>query len=208
MNLCIVGRSSSHFTRVVRVVAHDLGVDYAFRIVPDLTSRNSGDWGGNPALKLPVLETDQGAWYGALSICRELARRAGPRLQIRWPEQVTDRVAANAQELVLQGMATEVNMIMQGLTTGAAALPAGSKQRASLTNSLVWLDAHLPAALASSTSDNALSFLEVTTFCFVSHLGWRRVVELGPYPNLLDFCSTFGHRASARATEYRFDSTP
>ena len=33
----IIGRSSSHFTRVARIFAAEMRVDYAFRVVADLT---------------------------------------------------------------------------------------------------------------------------------------------------------------------------
>src|SRR5262245_43668927 len=72
----LFGRSSSHFTRVTRIVAAELGVSYQFRVVPNLLSLDASDYGGNPALRLPVLHTEQGAWFGALNICRALERLA------------------------------------------------------------------------------------------------------------------------------------
>src|SRR5687768_16863330 len=72
----LFGRSSSHFTRVARIVAAELGVAYTFRVVPNLLSTNPSDYGGNPALRLPVLHTAEGEWFGALNICRALERQA------------------------------------------------------------------------------------------------------------------------------------
>jgi len=46
---------------------------------------NRADYGGNPALKLPALETDDGTWLGALNVCREASRRAGREAEIVWP---------------------------------------------------------------------------------------------------------------------------
>jgi hypothetical protein len=37
----IVGRSSSHFTRVARIFAAELAIDYSFSIVRDLTSSDA-----------------------------------------------------------------------------------------------------------------------------------------------------------------------
>jgi len=48
----LVGRSSSHFTRVARIFCHELGVEHELRIVGDLMSADAGDYGGNPALKI------------------------------------------------------------------------------------------------------------------------------------------------------------
>jgi hypothetical protein len=68
----IIGRSSSHFTRIF---AAELRIDCAFQVVRDLMSSDPGDYGGNPALRIPVLQTPQGTWFGALNVCRELWRR-------------------------------------------------------------------------------------------------------------------------------------
>jgi glutathione S-transferase len=195
MELSILGRSSSHFTRTVRMVAQELEIAYAFRPLADLASRAVHDYALNPALKIPILETPEGPWYGALNCCRELARRAPHKPQILWPEQLHERLAANAQELVLQGMSTEVALIMQGPTIDTA-----SKAFESLTNCLGWLDAHW-----REVRTTRLSFLDITTYCFFTHLSFRQVADVGPYRVLQAFCDDFGARASAQATAYRFD---
>jgi len=99
-------------------------------------------------------------------------------------------------------MATEVQLLM-GNAAGAAELP---KARASLNNSLAWLDQNVPAALARSERADAVSYLAITTFCLVTHLSFRKVMDTAPFTGLCDFCAAFGERASARATEYRFDA--
>jgi glutathione S-transferase len=201
----IIGRSSSHFTRTVRVFARECDVAHEFQRVLDLMSVSASDFGDNPALKLPILQTPDGTWFGALNICRELVRRAPSSVDVVWPEDLSDRTAANAQELVLQGMATEVSMIMRGLPAPGASR-VDDKARESLTNSLVWLDAHLPAALKTLPSGRTLSFLEVSSFCFVRHLGFRGVADSSAYANLSEFCDAYADRPSLRETEYRFDS--
>jgi glutathione S-transferase len=87
----IVGRSSSHFTRTVRMFAHECGVAYRFEPVLDLASRNPGDYAGNPALRIPIFATPQGTWFGALNICRELVRRAPQPPHVVWPERLDFR---------------------------------------------------------------------------------------------------------------------
>src|SRR3712207_3283249 len=83
----IIGRSSSHFTRVTRIFAAEMHVDYSFRVVRDLMSSNPEDYGGNPALKIPSLQTPRGVWFGSLNVCRELWRQANPRPRVVWPEE-------------------------------------------------------------------------------------------------------------------------
>ena len=202
MSLTIVGRSSSHFTRTVRVAAHELEVPYTFATVADLTVSDPVAYHGNPALKVPVLQTSEGPWFGALPICRELARRSHVPARIVWPEQVPERLASNAQELVLAGMATEVQLIMRG----APDAPDTRKPRQSLEGSVAWLEQHLDAALAQTARPDAVSFLALSAYCFLTHLGFRQVLEIDAWPRLCRFCSTFGARPSALATPYRFDS--
>lgn len=201
----ILGRSSSHFTRCGRIVAHELGLAYEFEPVLDLMAQSAASYAGNPALRLPILVDDDGAWYGALNICRELARLARREPDVVWPEQLRDRIAGNAQELVSQGMATEVTLIMSSLAAAATPSAYDTKLRASLHNSLRWLDDHVGHVLGRLRGDRTVSFFEVTLFCFVTHLRFRAVLDVGEFRELLAFCDRFAQRPSATATEYRFD---
>ena len=202
----IFGRSSSHFTRCVRIFAHELGI--AYQLVPalNLLSQEVGDYGGNPALKLPTLETETGSWFGALNICRELARRAHAEASIVWPEDLRDGIAANAQELVLQGMSTEVSLIMGASRDAASESPYAIKSHAGLRNSLAWLEEQLPHTLSQLPPNRRLSFFEVTLFCLGTHLRFRDVLDTAGFPLLQVFWAEFAERGSAQSTEYRFDA--
>lgn len=206
MKVRLIGRTSSHFTRTARVFAHECSVVYTWQPLLNLMSESPADYGGNPALKLPILETPEGAWFGALSICRALVRRATAPVRVVWPEDLADRTAANAQELVLQGMATEVGLIMRGLPAPEVATAADLKARASLANTLRWLDQQLPAAVRTLPVDRTISFLEVTSYCFIRHLDFRGVTDTSGYANLQAFCEAYGDHPSLRETEYRFDA--
>ncbi|HEY3255953.1 MAG TPA: glutathione S-transferase family protein [Polyangiaceae bacterium] len=203
-DLVLFGRSSSSFTRIARIYAAELGVSYEFRVVPDLLSVDATDYGGNPALRLPSLQTAEGTWFGASSICRVLSRRApGSRLLV-WPEDLDRPLTANAQELTLVALSTEVSLIMAQL---ARAGSGGNidKLRRSLENTLTWLDEQIEPVLAALASERQLSFLEVTAFCLVTHLSFRGVVPVAPYPRLCAFSERFAERAAAQETPYRFD---
>ena len=204
MSLRIAGRSSSHFTRVLRMFAHELQLEYAFEPILDLMSLSQEAYAGNPALKMPVLVTDEGAWFGALNGCRELARRARVKRRIVWPEDLTDRIASNAQELVLQGMATEVGLVMRTVAEPDVSDAYTDKARRSLQQSLRWLEDELPRVLPQ-LPERDFSFLEVTSFCFVTHLEFRKVLDTSAYARLRELSREFEGRPSARATEYHFD---
>jgi glutathione S-transferase len=203
--LIIVGRSGSHFTRIARMLARELGVAHDFRPISDLLSLDAAHYAGNPALKLPILEGPGGARFGTLNICRELARHASAELRIVWPEDQLDALSCNALELTLQGMATEVSLIMQAVS--GADRDSDSRHRAklrvSLEQSVAWLDANIDAVLAALPEARDLSFLELALFCFASHLPWRKVLALNAYANLRRFCDEFGTRTSAIETQYQ-----
>lgn len=206
-SLQIVGRSSSHFTRVPRIFAHELGVALELLPVHDLTSEDADRYGGNPALKLPTLRTAGGLVFGAENICRKLAALADSDRRIVWPEQVQGDVARNAQEMIWHGMAAEVQLVF-GTIVGK--LPADNlyftKGREGFVGALRWLDGNLQAALEALPSPRDLSLFEVTLFCLVEHIAFRETLPLAPYPALRQFAQEFAQRPSARHTAYRLDS--
>ena len=202
----IIGRSSSHFTRITRIFAAEMRIDYSFRVVRDLMSSEPGDYGGNPALRIPALQTPQGVWFGALNVCRELWRRSSLRPRVVWPEDLEGPVLANAQELVLQGMATEVTLIMAKVGGAGDSHAHHAKMRQALVNMLSWLEENAKFVLATLPPHRDLSYLEVSLFCLVTHLEFRDVLPTASYAELNKFCQQFATRASIGETPYRFDT--
>lgn len=202
----LIGRSSSHFTRVTRVFAAELALDYSFQVVLDLTSGSVDQYGGNPALKVPVLVDARGTWFGALNICREMSRTAPRQLNIVWPDAHEQALVANAQELTTHAMSTEVALIMSKVADPNGPRLHEAKLRKSLLGSVEWLNTNLRAALGALPPNRDLSFLEVALFCLVTHLEFRDILPTRRYSELVDFCTAFGERPSALATTYRFDS--
>jgi glutathione S-transferase len=201
----LYGRSSSHFTRIVRIFAAEMEVPLEFVLIRDLMSQDAADYGDNPALKMPTLESPDGSWFGSLGICRELARHHELNLDVVWPDQLESALACNAQELVLQAMSTEVAIVM-GKSSGVPADNAHqAKLRASLRGALGWLEDNAGAAIATLPLERDLSFLEVSLFCLVEHLPFRDVLDTTPYPNLRAIAARFAQRSSAKATPFRFD---
>jgi len=202
------GRSSSPYTRVARVFAHELGVPLELVPIPDMTAMDEAAYGGNPALKLPTLHGDSEVVLGTEHICRRLAREARRPLRIAWPESTTSVVAGNAQELAWHGMTAQVQWVMASKVGG---VPLENiylaKMRAGFEGALRWLEAHLDEALAALPLDCDTSLLEVTLYCLVEHLAFRQTLDTAPYPALRAFAARQGQRASALATPYHFDAT-
>jgi glutathione S-transferase len=202
--LTLVGRSSSHFTRTARIFALELGVPHAFRPVLDITTLDAAAYGDNPALKVPILVDERGPLFGTENICLELARLSGKASRVVLRGDVTDRIVANAEELTLHVMSSEVMLVMAKMAGDGPLAPP--KVARSIENSLRYLDEGVDALLAALPADRALSFVEVALFSVVTHLPWRQVMDVAPWKRLGDFCSRFGERESARGTEYRFDA--
>ena len=206
--LQIVGRSSSHFTRLPRIFAEELRVPYELVPVYDMTALGADVFADNPALKLPVLRVDGRVLFGALNICRAITERAEPARRVVWPEALPDDLSRNAQELVWHGMATQVQIVMG---TAVNKLPADNtyfaKARASLEASLIWLDVNLTAALGLLPPRD-LSVFEASLHCLVEHLAFRPTVAVEDCAALQAFSDAFAERPSARRTVYSFDPPP
>jgi glutathione S-transferase len=207
MTLTLIGRSSSHFTRVARIYAVELEVPHDFSVVHAIGSTTPGTFSGNPSLRVPSLHTPEGTWFGSLNVCRELARRSPVAAPLVWPEDLSEPLAANAQELTLEGMSAEVSVVMGRLAGLTDEHPALEKPFARFRGAAAWLEANLAGALAR-LPERRLSFLEVSAFCFVTHLEFRGLAELEPFPNLRAFAASFGARDAAERTPYRFDPAP
>lgn len=208
----IVGRSSSHFTRVTLIFAHELGVPFELVPIHDMTVVDPAVYAGNPALKLPTLRRAGSLVFGAENICRtlaEVAEVAQVRPRIVWPEELRTDVARNAQELVWHGMAAQVQLIFGTLVNK---LPADNiyftKGRQGFEGALQWLEGNLARVLDGLPSPRDLSLFEVSLFCLVDHIGFRDSLSLQPYPALVRFAEGFAARPSAQRTQYRFDPPP
>jgi glutathione S-transferase len=207
--LQIVGRRSSHFTRLTRLFAEELGVAYQLVPIYDMTERDPAIYANNPALKLPILRIGDDAVFGAENICRALADRAPASVQVVWPEQLRGNTSRNAQELVWYCMTAQVQIVFG---TVISKLPADNayfeKARLGFEGALAWLDAHLAEALAALPSSRQLSLFEASLFCMIEHLHLRPTVPVEQYAALESFARSFAERPSAQRTPYQFDVRP
>ncbi|MCW5834081.1 MAG: glutathione S-transferase [Labilithrix sp.] len=202
--ISLVGRSSSHFTRVARIFALELGLEHTFRPVLDLTTLEPAMYAGNPALKIPVLVDEAGPLFGTENICRELALRSGRRPEAVLRGDVRARVVANVEELTLHVMSAEVSVIMAKASGEGRCM--SPKTMRSIENALRYLDENVEGMLSALPPQRTLSFVEVALFCAVTHLPFREVLDVSSWTRLEVFCSQFAQRPSARGTEYRFDA--
>lgn len=204
----IIGRQSSHYTRVVRMLALELGIDAPLAPIFDLMSTDPATYAGNPALKLPALRIGDVVVWGSHSACRQLARQVdGGEARVFWPEDARDPLLMNAHEIVAHAMATQVEVVFHEIVSKRPPDPTSRKRRESLLNCLAWLDAHLGAVHAQLPRDR-IALFDLMLFCLLEHLPFRNPIDLSGMPALTAFVAEFSARASAQATPYRFDAPP
>jgi hypothetical protein len=163
-----------------------------------------------------VLQASSGTWFGSLNICRALARlsqgtepnqlrAASESRPVLWPEDLRTTTLANAQELVLQAMATEVALVMDRVA-GASDNQHQMKLRQVLANIMAWLERSAPEVIGTLPPERTLSYIEVTLFCLITHLEFRELLPTREYTKLTEFAQRFSQRASAETTKYVFDT--
>lgn len=202
----LVGRSSSNFTRITRIFAHELGIPLKFVPLYDITSMRVEEYGGNPALKVPVLVDAAGPVFGSENVCRELVRRAGAESRVVMRGASPDRVVTNMEELTLCTLSAEVPIVMAKLAGNTDAV--SPKIVRSMANSLAYLDENVSALAEKLPDGRQFSFIEVALYCLMTHLVFREVADVTPYPKLRAFADAFGKRESAKATTYSVDTKP
>ncbi len=207
--LQIIGRRSSHFTRLTRLFAEELGLAHEIVPIYDMTASSPAIYGDNPALKLPILRAGDEVVFGTENICRALADRAGAAEDIVWPEQLRGSLSRNAQELVWHCMNAQVQIVFGTLV---AKLPGDNlyfeKARAGFEGALAWLESHVGAALQALPAQRRLSMFEASLFCMIEHLHFRKTVPVDQYSALQEFVGSFGAKPCAQRTPYQFDVPP
>ena len=205
----IHGRQSSHYTRLVRLLAHELDVPCVLVPIHDLLSGEPAAFAGNPALKLPALRDGDAVVWGSANACRWVARRsAGGEAAVAWPEDARTPLAMNAHELVAHAMAAEVEVVFHEIVAQRPPDAASRKRRASLESTLDWLDANL-RAVSADLPHRPRRWFDLALFALLEHFPFRNpTIDVGRRPALQAFVTAFGARPSARATPYAVDPAP
>ncbi|MBX7096668.1 MAG: glutathione S-transferase N-terminal domain-containing protein [Myxococcaceae bacterium] len=206
--LRLVGRSSSHFTRVARMVAAELGLEVELVVLHDVMNTDVASYGGHPGMKIPSLLVGEGALFGTDTICRTLAELAGrdddPRVVLS--HHLRDHLARSAQEVVWNAMAAQVQLVLRVMVGRLPAEhPYFAKARLGLEQSLCWLDERLDGVLGRLPPQRQFSVFEVSLFCLLEHLRFRPTLEWGATPALDGFRGRLASRPSAQATVFGFD---
>ncbi|MEM7249717.1 MAG: glutathione S-transferase family protein [Acidobacteriota bacterium] len=167
----------SHFSRKVVIVLAELGLDHEREHVPDLLSTDPADFGGNPILRVPVLEDGENWVVESDAIVRYLLERHDPGDRLGLGSlQVPQR---NTLSVIASIMGAEVELILSQ-RSGASRGRLFDRHGEVIEHCLAWLERHGPSAW----TDLPFSYLDVSLTCMwdhLSHSGLLKDVECFPW---------------------------
>lgn len=200
----IIGRTGSLFTRVALIFAEEAGIEYELIRLNDLIATDLASYSGNPTLRIPVLRISDQVLFGTQNICHMLVKRSTRPRRVVWPENLTDALLMNAQEIIWQSMNTQVQLLMMMEFGGPCKdNQFVAKALTGFEGSLQWLDRNVNDIIAALPQDRTLSMLEVGLYCLIEHLQFGSTVQIEGHSSLLTFARTFGRRTSAQRTAFR-----
>lgn len=168
----LYGTPLSHFTRKVRILLDQYGQAYDFVDVGNVGDSDTGRFGGNPLMSVPVLKDGDVTLIESDDIARYLVDKLDPQDRFRVLTNDAKHLTARA---VLNGiMAAEVRLILaerSGLQTAGA--PYFDKARSVIQTGLDWLDSK--ADLFDPDDPGYLDFHLVSAW---DHLAYYETADL------------------------------
>jgi glutathione S-transferase len=166
----------SHFSRKVRIVMDEIGLECEFVYAPNLLSTDPAKFGGNPILRVPVMQ-DGATWIiESDSIVRYVLETydAG-RDRFGFAAMTTEQ--RNALSVISAIMGAEVELILSS-RSGLSPEVGGHyfrRYREVIRHGLEWIGAHAPALWP----ETEFSYLDIALICMWDHLEYNGLVELG-----------------------------
>ncbi|HEX4416644.1 MAG TPA: glutathione S-transferase N-terminal domain-containing protein [Kofleriaceae bacterium] len=217
----LVGTPLSHFTRKIRILFHELGVDYDFVRVTGVLATETAGYGDNPLLRVPTLIDGADTIIDSDHIARHVVGRhdRGDRLGVR-SEQVAD---LNRLAVISGVMANEVVLILaaRGGLTGLDGIVYFRKLRGAIDNGLAWLDRDVGSDVGrdvgsdvgrdvgSDAGRNAahhpepapFDYRDIALVCMWQHIAhYKLVPDLDRHAHLAARVARFAARPSVAAT--------
>lgn len=191
MTVEIHGTLRSHFTRIVRILCLELGLEHRLHDVGNVAE--AAPFGGNPLMTVPVLVDGDRTIWDTRDICRYLVETRG-----RDPLGV-ERLDWGARNLVavIHGvMSAEVRLILAERCGMAVSGPVFDKSREAIRRGLAWLEEHV----VDDNHDDALTYPAVWAIAMWDHLLLYGNVERREAPRVDRWVARFGDRPSVAST--------
>lgn len=188
----------SHFSRKVRIVLAELGISCELVHAPNLLSEDPAHFGGNPILRVPVLEDGDDWVIESDAIVRYLLERhdAGNDRFAFFSMTVAQR---NALAMISATMGAEVELLLSQ-RSGLGAEHEGvyfRRYRVVIRECMSWLEERGPALWPECD----LSYLDIALACMLDHLRYNDMM-----PRLPE-CRWLSERAARHAMRPSFAST-
>lgn len=199
----LFGTYPSHFTRKVRIVLQELGLEYQFSVLTSLLETGSEHFAGNPLQRLPSLEDGGLLLIESDVICRYLIDKYGrnsPNLRFLpsggnvWEHEKRLAVANG-------GMAAGVELIRAKRSNipDYANFTMFRQEAGALKGALRWLDQDLDSRTAYQAGE--LTVADIALHCFADWAVFREFVpNLDEYPSLRAFVAANKARPSFAST--------
>lgn len=191
----LYGTPLSHFTRKIRVLLAELGVDFDFVRTPSVLDMSSAAYGDNPLMRVPalrlggetVIESDH------IARCVVGAYDPGDRFGVK-SEHVRD---LNRLAVVNGIMDSEVVLILakRGGLEDIEGVSYFRKLRAAIDSGLAWLDLHTDPDAAG------FDYGDIATICMWQHVAYYGLVQdLDGYRRIAARVARFSERPSVAGT--------
>lgn len=199
----LFGTYPSHFTRKVRVVLQELGLEYQFNVLPSLGEIGVEHFANNPLLQLPTLVHGEREIIESDIICRYLLENFGQKSpELRFLPSSGDKYAHEKRLAVMNGgMAAGVKIIRgkRSNIPNFMEFLLFRQEAAALQSSLKWLDADLGHRTCYQAGEFTL--LDITLVSFADWAVFREMIpSLAAFPNLQRFVEANRGRLSLAST--------
>jgi glutathione S-transferase len=187
------GTPLSHFTRKIRVLLDELGVEYDFVRPPGVLLRETAAYGGNPLMRVPTLVDGEDHIFESDHIARHVVTRLDPG--DRFGVTTTEVEAMNRLAAMNGVMANEVTLILAKRAGGVdLAAPYFAKLVTAIETALAWLDARI------DPDAPGFDYRDIVLVCMWQHLEHYGLVPLTPYGRLAARVRRFADRPSVAAS--------
>lgn len=191
----LYGTPLSHFTRKIRILLAELGVEFDFVRAPSLLTTATPTYGDNPLLRVPTLAHGGETVIESDHIARYVVGKYDPmdRLGVR-SERVDD---LNHLAVVNGIMDNEVVLILakRGGLVDVDGVAYFRKLGAAIESGLLWLDGH------TDPDAPGFDYRDIVTICMWQHVTHYRIVQgLDRYTRLAARVERFSARPSVAST--------
>jgi glutathione S-transferase len=187
------GTPLSHFTRKVRILLAELGVQYEQIWLPSVMAASSESYAGNPLMRVPTLVDGDNLLFDSDHIARYLVGIYDPS---DWFGVRSDEPMALNRLAVTNGiMSNGVTLILakRGGLEDVDSVVYLRKLRVALEGGLVWLDTSIAA-------DAPMTWGDITLICMWQHLEHYKLVDLAAYKRIAARVAQFATRPSIIST--------